>query len=305
MSEKTLVILDPTLRRGFTSMPNNVLFAPDLSMAAKCLYAILLSFAWQEDECYPGQERLAQACGCHVNTVKKYLKELRDYKLISWKRQGLNRPNIYYIHNLSDVEKLKDTKALIKADSQALVNPESQERVNLESQALVDKEYSVNLVVVDRPQAGMINQRSAADEDSSVPKRIAKEKTLPYRLEVQSSGKDVSSDDSQEQASAQALQFTTKEICGTEIPVKFFQSLLQEYTETAIKEKLQLLGTARTEIKNIPGWLIISLKNDYKHQLGSGKIRNKKSSRKPENNSKISVEEALRKRELIKSLYVN
>jgi hypothetical protein len=33
-------------------MPNNVLFAPDLSMAAKCLYAILLSFAWQEDECY-------------------------------------------------------------------------------------------------------------------------------------------------------------------------------------------------------------------------------------------------------------
>jgi len=54
--------------------------------------------------------------------VEKYLKELRDYQLISWKRQGLNRPNIYYIHNLSDVEKLKDTKALVEADSQGLVN---------------------------------------------------------------------------------------------------------------------------------------------------------------------------------------
>jgi len=44
-----LVILDPSLKRGFTSVPNAVLFAPDLSMAAKCLYAVILGFAWQQE----------------------------------------------------------------------------------------------------------------------------------------------------------------------------------------------------------------------------------------------------------------
>lgn len=83
MSEKTLIILDPVLRRGFTSDPNCVLFAPDLSMPAKCLYTILLAFAWQDNECWPGQGKLSEAAGCHINTVEKYLKELRDYGLIS------------------------------------------------------------------------------------------------------------------------------------------------------------------------------------------------------------------------------
>jgi len=97
VQEKTLIIMDPTLRKGFTTTPNAVLTAPGLILPAKGLYSILLMFAWQDNECWPGQARLAEAASCHINTIEKYLKELREYGLISWKRQGLNRPNVYYI----------------------------------------------------------------------------------------------------------------------------------------------------------------------------------------------------------------
>lgn len=117
--EKTLIILDPALRRGFTSIPNAVLFAKGISMQAKCLYAALLAFAWQDDECFPGQERLAQELGCSLSTVKRHLAELRDAGLISWRQRGLNRPNIYFIHPL------KDVKALGGADSLSMTCPDS------------------------------------------------------------------------------------------------------------------------------------------------------------------------------------
>ncbi len=76
-------------------------------MAAKCLYAILLAFAWQEDECFPGQERLAEAAGCTDRTVRKYLEELKEFGMVSWVQRGLNQTNIYYIHDLNRIGTLK------------------------------------------------------------------------------------------------------------------------------------------------------------------------------------------------------
>lgn len=122
-------------------MPNKILFAHDLSMQAKCLYAILLAFAWQEEECFPGQDRLAKAAGCTDRTIRKYLDELKQYGLISWLQRGLNQTNIYYIHDLSQIERLhplgnKDRKALSGPDRKALSGQDRKE--------LSDKEYSVN-----------------------------------------------------------------------------------------------------------------------------------------------------------------
>lgn len=306
MGEKTLIIQDPVLKKGFTATPNAVLTAPGLSLGAKALYSILLMFAWQNEECWPGQERLAKACGCTDRTVRSYLGDLKKYGLISWVQRGLNQTNVYYIHDLATVERLK---ALNDADRKNFSGQDRKESSVQDRKNLSDKEDSINIVVVDRPQTGKINQRSPAGEDSPVPKRIAEEKHLPSRSEVQLPGKDVSPDDSEGQAGAQSLQLLAKEICGAEIPVQFFQSLLQEYSEAEIKEKLQLLSTARMEIKNIPGWLIMSLKNDYKHQPGSEKRGTEKRGSKINNHKsghvKISAEEAVKKKDLIRSLYLN
>lgn len=99
--EKAPVIQDAMLANGFTAVPNRVIFDSGLSMAARCLYAVLLAFARGGSKCVVGQEELAKACGCTDRTVRKYLDELRESGLVSWVQRGLNMPNVYCIHGLS------------------------------------------------------------------------------------------------------------------------------------------------------------------------------------------------------------
>ncbi|PRR71916.1 helix-turn-helix domain-containing protein [Neomoorella humiferrea] len=138
--EKTLIIDSPVLKKGFTSAPNAVLYDSSLSIGARWLYIILLSFAWQENECWPGHERLAQIAGCHRNTIEKYLKELRTAGLVSWKRRGLNQTNIYYLHDPSQALKIKDAHVGVHPDAQGLVHQDAQQ--------LGHKEYSDEEYVV-------------------------------------------------------------------------------------------------------------------------------------------------------------
>ena len=62
---------DPIALHGFTQLPNFILRNPDLSTNAKTTYALLLSYAWHNNLCFPGQERLAEHMGTHVSTVSR------------------------------------------------------------------------------------------------------------------------------------------------------------------------------------------------------------------------------------------
>lgn len=95
-----IIIRDKSLASGFTQIPNVVIRNPELSPAAKCVYGLLLSYAWQEDSCFPGQLKLAEHMGCTDRAIRTFLNELRDYGLITWDRPGLGAPNIYYIEKL-------------------------------------------------------------------------------------------------------------------------------------------------------------------------------------------------------------
>ena len=55
---------DPIARYGFTQLPNFILRNPELSANAKTVYSLLLSYAWHNNLCFPGQERLAEHMGC-------------------------------------------------------------------------------------------------------------------------------------------------------------------------------------------------------------------------------------------------
>lgn len=104
----TIYIEDETLRRGFTQIPNALLQRKDLSPGAKLTYMALLSFAWQEDHCYPGQERLADAIGMSKRSIDRFIKELEEAHLVSHKQRGLNQTNYYTLHrfDLSGIAKM-------------------------------------------------------------------------------------------------------------------------------------------------------------------------------------------------------
>lgn len=101
--ERTVVIEDESLRQfagGFTSIPNRILRNGQISLGSRMCYAMLLSYAWQDNFCFPAQLRLAEDLGIGERTVRQYLNELRDGGLITWKQRGLNLPNVYRILKL-------------------------------------------------------------------------------------------------------------------------------------------------------------------------------------------------------------
>lgn len=101
--QRTVVLKDDGLKQfegGFTAVPNRILENNGLTLGARMTYAMLLKYAWQRDFCFPAQERIAADLGVTDRSVRTFLNELRDATIITWKQQGLNRPNIYYILKL-------------------------------------------------------------------------------------------------------------------------------------------------------------------------------------------------------------
>lgn len=89
---------DVLTTKGFTQVPNHVLKSEKISPGAKLAYTMLLSYAWQNDYCFPGQDRLAKDMGSGVRSVVRYIQELEQQDFIKVKRQGQGRSNLYELN---------------------------------------------------------------------------------------------------------------------------------------------------------------------------------------------------------------
>lgn len=89
---------DPVTRGGFTQVPNFILKEPNLSVGAKLTYAMFLSYAWHNDSCFPGQERLARDIGLSRVRVTHFISELESVGLVTIQRRGQGKTNIYKMH---------------------------------------------------------------------------------------------------------------------------------------------------------------------------------------------------------------
>lgn len=282
MGEKTLVILDPTLRRGFTSVPNKVLFATGLSMAAKCLYSILLAFAWQEDECFPGQERLAEAAGCTDRTVRKYLEELKYFGLVSWVQRGLNQTNIYYIHDLTKIE-----------------TPEPLSRKDRKERSVPDRKGSSDQDRKELSDIIILSNNNVVVEDDQQGKKFSAEETT--RVGTTSKADNT----------IREIQEVVRSNCKVDLPEKFITGLLKEFSSERIKQKIALVGTGTGQIRNLPGLLLSALRDDYvdipvqnKSAIKSSKNETGRAGPIALSISNSESKEVNRKKELIKRLYL-
>ena len=82
---------------GFTMVPNELLRDTSLSRDARLTWIALKSHAWQDPECWPGQETLARELGVSVRQVRRYLTELEEAGLVETVQQGRGRPNRYRV----------------------------------------------------------------------------------------------------------------------------------------------------------------------------------------------------------------
>lgn len=92
-----IVGADKATQYGFTQVPNFILTEPNLSVGAKMTYAMLLRYAWQNDYCFPGQERLAQDMGVGKRSVIRFMAELEKAGYIAVTRRGLGQTNLYQL----------------------------------------------------------------------------------------------------------------------------------------------------------------------------------------------------------------
>lgn len=93
-----LVGADPVTRHGFTQVPNFILTNNEITVGAKLAYAMLLKYAWQDDYCFPGQQKLADDMGAGERSIRTYLKELEAAGFLEVKQQGLGKTNLYRLH---------------------------------------------------------------------------------------------------------------------------------------------------------------------------------------------------------------
>jgi len=89
---------DIATQRGWTGVPNFILESKEISVGAKLTYAMLLKYARELEECFPGQDRLADDIGTSRQSVNAYIRELRQAGLISVRRRGQGRPNVYTVY---------------------------------------------------------------------------------------------------------------------------------------------------------------------------------------------------------------
>lgn len=97
LAQKTIILQGADLlsAKGFTQVPNHILESEKISPGAKLTYTMLLKYAWQNDFCFPGQDRLGKDMGVSRRSVNTYIQELEKKKFILIKRQGQGKPNVY------------------------------------------------------------------------------------------------------------------------------------------------------------------------------------------------------------------
>lgn len=138
----TLVFENPQEAKGYTVISNFVLFDPTVSPAAKTTYALLLSFAWQAEQSFPGQIRLAEILGVKERMVRYYLSELVSKKYIRVKRRGLGKTNLYIITDLSRTQRIAGAHAQSsgKAERQPIADQDRQSISHSKRQPITDKQ---------------------------------------------------------------------------------------------------------------------------------------------------------------------
>lgn len=59
------------------------------------VFAILAMFAWQAEECYPGQEKVAGLLNIKPRQLRRLIRELERKGLVEVHRRGVQQTNVY------------------------------------------------------------------------------------------------------------------------------------------------------------------------------------------------------------------
>ena len=94
---------DVATSQGYTQVPNFLLKMKEITSGDKMTFAMILSYAWQNDSCFPGQAKLAEDMGVDERTIRRHIQALQAAGLLVIQQRGQGKTNIYEL-NLSVVK---------------------------------------------------------------------------------------------------------------------------------------------------------------------------------------------------------
>jgi hypothetical protein len=125
--EDTTFTSDDELQGGYFIQTMSAFWQrTDLSLEAKGVYALLLTYAGKNDKGWPGQEKLSGQTGLSKNTLRERIEELKDAKLLSVKRRGQGKPNLYHLHTAT-VKPISANSGIQEAQNLDIKNSEAQD----------------------------------------------------------------------------------------------------------------------------------------------------------------------------------
>ncbi|TEB06172.1 hypothetical protein Psch_03216 [Pelotomaculum schinkii] len=303
MTDKTLIMENPKLKKGFTSVPNAVMMARGLSIGAKLIYGLLMMFAWQENECFPGQERLAQVAEISTRQVQRYLIELREYGLITWRRRGQNQTNVYYIKDIKTVERLKmpDTTNMSHPNTTNMPGPDttcmSYKEYSVENNVVVEEATNVEVISKDDQASSIVvNDGAAFDLPVAAMFEDGNQELLPAREEKRLD----------ELPAWEIIRANVRAVAGADVSVSFAQEIVRDYSLAKVDSVLSELRRQLyrgADIKRVGGWLRYALENDIKPDQPA---RAKTTSRRDHSNNKNTKKSSStdKKKAFIRTLYL-
>ena|SRR5437764_1051595 len=88
---------DPVVADGFTQVPNFILKNDALTVGEKITFAMFLTYAWNNDKVFPGQERLAKDTGVTRRSVNTFIKGLEKKRIPHNPEKGIRKDE--YLHS--------------------------------------------------------------------------------------------------------------------------------------------------------------------------------------------------------------
>jgi hypothetical protein len=194
-----ILVEDAVLCRGYVQLPKLVLYARNLSRDAKLLYTVLLGYAWQEQRCFPGYQRLFADLDASENMVRKCMRELEAVHLVSQHRRGQGRTNVYIFHDLrtaqfevQDQHKMAVLKPQEAEDNEEAVERETEEEqsglrtssgVHTSNEEPINERFLRHSAVFSTAKDGVL--RSLAGQQTQAFRPIQHDPSLPGNKEQQ------------------------------------------------------------------------------------------------------------------------
>jgi biotin operon repressor len=89
---------DEATTQGYTQVPNFLLRMKEITSGDKMTFAMILSYKWQNDSCFPGQAKLADDMGVDERTVRRHIQSLQAAGLLVIQQRGQGKTNIYELN---------------------------------------------------------------------------------------------------------------------------------------------------------------------------------------------------------------